>query len=130
MTNLDAVHKQVSEKLSEIAPLFKNPRLTLLVRSPDLADGDYIATADDLGEVIQAIKKIRDKGRLDINLDDLVEIHRYLGRFIMACNGGGLIQEINPDELGHIEETQRLIERMVAYMKKKAIAKQFDEDGN
>lgn len=48
----------IEPKLTAIRKLFLNPKLTLIVRSPDLGDGDLILTEDDLDEVVKAIRKL------------------------------------------------------------------------
>lgn len=46
--------------LDRIGELFKPPiRLTLLVRSPDLADGDFLLTDDDLDAAVKAIRRLQ-----------------------------------------------------------------------
>ena len=51
------MHDEISDHLDAIKALFKNPKLTIVVRNPDLRDGDVIVTNDDLDLVIQAIEK-------------------------------------------------------------------------
>jgi hypothetical protein len=62
MERLFKVQQEIEEVLKNIEPLFLNARLTLIVRNPDLQDGDMILTKDDLDEVIKSIEalKLRD----------------------------------------------------------------------
>lgn len=67
MSDIDFVGTKISHHLNRIAELFKNPKITLVVRSPDLPDGDLIMTHDDLGEVIASLE--RTWGRTVENVD-------------------------------------------------------------
>ena len=51
------LHEKIEPHLAAIGQLFKNPKITLLVRAPDVEDGDLILTADDPDSVIAALKK-------------------------------------------------------------------------
>jgi len=58
---LAEVHSEISVHLAEISRLFKNPKITIIVRAPDQPDGDVILSDDDLDRVIAAIENL--KGR-------------------------------------------------------------------
>lgn len=53
--------ERIAAHMEGIKILFKNPRLTLVVRNPDLTaqglDGDCVITDDDLDEAVKAIQK-------------------------------------------------------------------------
>lgn len=57
------VEAYASEHLTAIARLWKNPRVTLLVRSPDMEaegkDADFIMTNDDLNAVAAMVDRRR-----------------------------------------------------------------------
>lgn len=60
MAGLPQEYQQRMEQvLNEIGKMFKNPRLTLVVRNPDQTaqglDADCVITNDDLNEAIRAI---------------------------------------------------------------------------
>ena len=52
------VSEDISYHLTAIAKHFKNPKITLVVRAPDLTDGDLVMSIDDLGEAIKAIERL------------------------------------------------------------------------
>ena len=47
----------ISEHLDEIKSLFKDGRVTLIVRSPSLPDGTVLMSDDDIEEAIKAARK-------------------------------------------------------------------------
>ena len=53
----DVVYATASHHLEAIAKLFKNPKITLLIRSPDLDDGDVLLTDDDFASVTASLMK-------------------------------------------------------------------------
>ena len=53
---LFALHHKLDAELKKIARLFRNPKITLVIRNPDLADGDVVLTDDDPEAVIAAIR--------------------------------------------------------------------------
>jgi hypothetical protein len=59
--DLDAIiqrlHLHLDADLKRIAKRFKNPKITLVVRNPDVADGDLVLTDDDPALAIAAIRK-------------------------------------------------------------------------
>ena len=59
--NLAEVAAEAGYHLEQIACCFKNPKVTLLVRSPDLADGDFILTDDELEAAVAAIQRLADR---------------------------------------------------------------------
>lgn len=60
---LERIRYELACDLEEIAARFKNPRMTLIVRSPDLEDGDIVISDDDLDTAIASIQKLRAAGR-------------------------------------------------------------------
>lgn len=57
-TKVDQVREIASEKLGEIADLFKEgAKVTLVVRTPGKDDADFILTNDDPAECIRAIRR-------------------------------------------------------------------------
>lgn len=55
----DDLYDEIVPFLEKIAKLFKNPKITLVVRAPDLADGDVVITDDELEPVIASLRKTR-----------------------------------------------------------------------
>lgn len=54
------IYDTIAPMLDEIRPLFRKPKLTLIIRAPDLADGDIVLTDDDDVEAICAsVRKTR-----------------------------------------------------------------------
>jgi hypothetical protein len=53
----DKLYDTITPHLAAIAGLFKNPKVTLVVRAPDLSDGDVVLTDDDLKSVIASLEK-------------------------------------------------------------------------
>lgn len=49
----------IAHHLDQIGRFFKNPKITLVVRAPDLADGDLVMTADNLDDAIAAIQRLQ-----------------------------------------------------------------------
>lgn len=49
----------IAESLEDIAAYFVAPKLTLVVRAPDLEDGDVVITTDNLDEAIKAIERLK-----------------------------------------------------------------------
>lgn len=61
---LEVVASDCSKHLEKIAKNFKNPKITLLVRAPDLPDGsgDFLMTRDNIGDVITALQRLEARG--------------------------------------------------------------------
>lgn len=55
------LHADLSADLERIAARFKHCRITLVVRQPDLGDGDVLLSDDDVDEAIAAIQRLRDR---------------------------------------------------------------------
>lgn len=55
------LHDDLSSDLAQIARRFKAPRITLIVRNPQLADGDVVIGNDDLDEAIAAIRRMQER---------------------------------------------------------------------
>ena len=61
---LQRLHADISQSLNEIAALFDpkhTPKITLVVRTPWLEDGDVLTGNDDFDEAIAAINRLRSK---------------------------------------------------------------------
>lgn len=59
---LDIVRAEITDRLNEIAALFKGePKITIIVRAPTLDDGDLVMTNDDLGAAQVALKRLADR---------------------------------------------------------------------
>ncbi len=56
-----AAYQNISQHLNAIAEYFKEPKLTLIVRAPNLADGDLVLTNDSLDDVLASITKMKDR---------------------------------------------------------------------
>lgn len=55
---LDQVHQAASLYLNKIAEFFKpGVRVTLLVRSPDNDEADFVLSSDDLELAVEALKR-------------------------------------------------------------------------
>jgi len=52
-----ALYDQLMPHIEAIERLFKNPRVTLLVRAPDLPDGDLMLTQDDEATICEAVRR-------------------------------------------------------------------------
>lgn len=55
--NLLLTQQSVSEHLDRIAKHFKNPRITLLVRTPGNDEADFVMTSDAPDEAITALQR-------------------------------------------------------------------------
>jgi hypothetical protein len=55
------LQEMLSRHLDEIQTYFKNPKVTLVVRNPDLNDGDVVIGDDDLELVVGAITRLKDR---------------------------------------------------------------------
>jgi len=55
----DYISDEIADHLDEIAKLFKKPKVTLVVRAPEMPDGegDLVMTDDDLDQVVGAIMR-------------------------------------------------------------------------
>lgn len=53
------LHADLSRDLDSICARFKNPKVTLIVRAPDLEDGDVVIGNDDLDMAIAAIERLK-----------------------------------------------------------------------
>ena len=65
---LQRLHADISESLNDIAALFdpkQEPKITLIVRTPWLEDGDVLMGNDDYDEAIAAINRLRFKEPLE-----------------------------------------------------------------
>ena len=51
----------LSDDLDRIMKRFKNPKVTLIVRAPDLPDGDVVIGNDNLDEAIAAVQRLKDR---------------------------------------------------------------------
>lgn len=58
-TILGTLYRQLARHLDAVSKVFKNPKVTLIVRSPELADGDVVIGDDDLDEAIKAIERAK-----------------------------------------------------------------------
>jgi hypothetical protein len=62
VTPLQQLHYDISEDLERIAKRFKGrPKITLIVRNPELADGDVLISDDDFEQAIAAIRRLKDR---------------------------------------------------------------------
>jgi hypothetical protein len=55
------LQSDIADSLEDIRRLFKNPKITLIVRSPDLADGDVVMSDDDLDQAIASLRHLQEK---------------------------------------------------------------------
>jgi hypothetical protein len=53
-----AVEVRLTRLLGEVADLFRAPRVTLVVRSPQLPGGALVLTDDDLDLAVEAIRRL------------------------------------------------------------------------
>jgi hypothetical protein len=61
MKKLERIHAEIGFHLDEIRQLFKDPKITIIIRNPMLNDADVLLTDDDLEKVIGAIKYLQEK---------------------------------------------------------------------
>jgi len=52
-----ALYDQLMPHIEAIERLFKEPRVTLLVRAPNLPDGDLLLTQDDEATIGEAVRR-------------------------------------------------------------------------
>jgi len=55
---LRQLHYDLADDMARVARRFKSCKVTLVVRNPDLADGDVVLTDDDPEMAIAAIRKL------------------------------------------------------------------------
>lgn len=55
------LQESIAYHLDEIGRLFKRPKITLVVRNDELADGDVVLSDDDLDKAISAIRHLQEK---------------------------------------------------------------------
>ena len=59
MANLEQLFFDLQADLDRISKRFVRPKLTLVVRAPDLPDGDVVIGDDDLDMAIAAIERMK-----------------------------------------------------------------------
>jgi hypothetical protein len=60
--NLKLLQRQVAEHLEDIASLFtQRPKITIVIRTPWIADGGVILTDDDFDAAIAEINRLRER---------------------------------------------------------------------
>lgn len=52
-----ALYDKIVPHLEAIEALFKHPKVTLLVRAPNLLNGDLLLTQDDETTIVEAVKR-------------------------------------------------------------------------
>ena len=60
------LHIELANYCGKIAALFKNPKVTIIVRNPDLPDGDVMVGDDAPESVIAAIERLEQKSELSL----------------------------------------------------------------
>lgn len=55
------VHEYIANRMEEIRKCFLNAKVSVLIRNPDIKDGDLYLSADDTLKVLTAIKRLEDK---------------------------------------------------------------------
>jgi hypothetical protein len=56
---LDKLHADIAEHLESIKAMFKDgAKITLIVRNPNLKDGDVLLTDDVVNEAVKALRKL------------------------------------------------------------------------
>lgn len=58
---MNELYFALQEDLDRICSKFKNPKVTLVVRAPDLSDGDVVIGNDDLDASIAAIERLKSR---------------------------------------------------------------------
>lgn len=66
------LHEDLSADLDRIARRFKDPKITLVVRAPELKDGDVVLTNDNLESAIEAIRRLEAKAAHVIETTDVL----------------------------------------------------------
>ena len=59
--NIMRLHEDLQTDLDRIYARFKNPKITLIIRSPDISDGDVVISNDDLESAIGAVRRLQAK---------------------------------------------------------------------
>ena len=59
--NVMPLHENLKTDLDRIYVRFKNPKITLIIRSPDISDGDVVISNDDLESAIGAVRRLQAK---------------------------------------------------------------------
>lgn len=57
----DHISDEIADHLDAIKAFFKAPKLTLIVRAPELADGDLVMTDDRIADAVAALERMRPK---------------------------------------------------------------------
>ena len=57
----DRLFFDLQDDLDRICKRFKNPKITLVVRAPQLEDGDLVIGNDDLTSAIGAIRRLQER---------------------------------------------------------------------
>ena len=64
MTNLEAVQQRVADRMDEIHDYFKpGVKVTVIVRTPDFPDRDFLMTADDIPELVALLQRREQAGK-------------------------------------------------------------------
>ena len=66
------LQEQIAYHLDEIGRLFKHPKITIVVRNDELADGDVVLSDDDLNKAIAAIARLQTKAAHVLPADSAV----------------------------------------------------------
>lgn len=71
--DLKSLHAEVANHCGEISDLFKRgAKVTVLVRNPDLEDGDMLVTDDQIDLVIAALGKLKEKEEMKLKKEDVI----------------------------------------------------------
>lgn len=71
--DLRQVHAEVAEHAGQVADLFKpGARVTILIRNPQLEDGDIVVSDDSMESVIAAVQRLKEKEEKKLSLEDLL----------------------------------------------------------
>ena len=68
VTNL---HDNLQNDLDRIKARFKNPKLTLIVRNPDVKDGDVVIGDDDLNLAIESVRKLQKNAKFVVEANEV-----------------------------------------------------------
>lgn len=63
-TPLQNVKGKIAKHLQEIAGYFNNAKVTVVIRTLDIKNGDLVMTDDDLDKVVEAIKVLKNRPKI------------------------------------------------------------------
>jgi hypothetical protein len=59
--NIMRLYEDLQTDLDRISARFKNPKVTLIVRNPDIPEGDVVFGNDELDSAIESVRRLQAK---------------------------------------------------------------------